>query len=114
MQNTPDPIPPDVAAYLSDAAIGLATELGFTPSSELDLQQWMEEHHQTICKRASDAMWRLFNTLMQNQEMMDLAADHLGKKVYAAINAARDPDATLPLNPRFVEYCEAMGYSGFA
>jgi hypothetical protein len=113
MKNTPDPLPPDVTAYLTQATIELAEEYGFHPINPKELARWMDVHHQAIGTRASNKMWELFNELMTKPEMMDMACDYLGAATYEAINARRDPNAPANINPRFLEYCEAMGYSGY-
>lgn len=93
-------LPPDVAAYLQQAAIKLATEQGFQPDSESALCEWMETNCREIGERAMGEMHRLRDMLLAREDIRDAACEALSERVYNLI-----PKRTTKLwNPRFVRY----------
>lgn len=103
--STTEILPPDVAAYLREAAVGLAKEQGFVPSSECSMRAWMEQNHRAIGERARDAMHRLGEKLLSNPDLMDNVCSVISARVY---NSIPRPTKTA-WNARFVAYASSQG-----
>jgi hypothetical protein len=105
MNSTSPLMPSDVAEYLKRAAIDLATEEGFKPSSERSLMVWMESNHVAICERARENMRSLVDKLLAKPAMMDEACRILSLRIYRSI----PKNAEKQWNPRFVRYATSRG-----
>lgn len=98
------PLPPDVAAYLVQAAIQIAEEQGFQPENEEAMRQWLQANTQAVGERAQEAMADFANTLLTRQDIMDAAAEHIAADIHRRVNANPGPKQ---YNPRYVQYATA-------
>lgn len=103
--NTACPIPPDVAAYLSSAAIEIATEQDFKPSSEQSLRAWMELNRRSIGERAQEKMGRLGDFLLGGGEAVEEVKNILSRQIYSRI----PKPSKQRWNPRYVAYAAEHG-----
>lgn len=103
-----DTLPPDVAAYLKQAALELAEEQKFQPDSEDDTKTWLANHSREIGTRAQAAMQKLANTLLNNPEMMDLVCREIGNRVYSSIPK---PEGPPKFHDAYLAYCKFRGVS---
>lgn len=98
-------LPPDVAAYLAQAAVALAIEQNFHPVDPEETSCWMEQNHKEIGQRALDAMHELQNTLLGNPEIMEEVSNHICKAVYEKI----PKPTTRQYIQKFLDYCKERG-----
>lgn len=99
-------LPPDVAEYLIRAAVEIANEQSFIPTSEDELRVWHENNFRLIGQRALDLMDNLRCTLLERPQVMEEVTTAIALRVY---NSIRETPTVPAWNPRYVAYAKAHG-----
>jgi hypothetical protein len=78
------------AAYLLQAAIELATEDEFEPTSEAQMREWIDRNSHAIAERAQALQEELFNKFCTHHKVI---AAILGADIWEKIHQAKTDDA---------------------
>jgi hypothetical protein len=68
VNDSPEILPVAVAEYLRSAAVAIAKEQNFKPSSPDELKLWLETHTEAVAKRAIALQYDLLNKLESPEE----------------------------------------------
>jgi hypothetical protein len=55
-------------AYLTQAMTELATEQGFKPNDQAEMEKWMNDNYQAIIERSQDLQMAFFNKCQEHHE----------------------------------------------
>jgi len=78
-------IPPEVKAYMIEAAVEIAKEQGFSPANENEVGCWMMNNREAIVTRAIDIQRGILDR-RDNREAMRALATIMGAQVWLAAN----------------------------
>jgi hypothetical protein len=67
VNDSPEILPVAVAEYLRSAAVAIAKEQGFKPSSPDELRLWLEANTEAVAKRAIALQYELLNKLESSE-----------------------------------------------
>lgn len=79
-------IPPEVKAYMIEAAVEIAKEQGFVPANENEVGCWMMNNREAITKRSIEIQWGLLDRLKKNPEAMHALSTILSAQVWIQAN----------------------------
>ena len=100
-------LPPEVAAYLEQAAIALAEEGSFSPSSLKEMDAWITDNFTIIVAVASEMMRNFTSKIICNEELKAEMVTHGASMVYEKIRSSGPP--VIRWNPRYEAYAAANG-----
>jgi hypothetical protein len=78
------------AAYLLQAAIELATEANFEPTSDAQMREWIDRNSHAIAERAQALQEELFDKFCTHHKVI---AAILGADIWEKIHQAKTDDA---------------------
>ena len=77
---------PEIAAYMIEAVVEIATKQGFVPANENDVGCWMMNNREAIVKRTIEIQWGLLDRLHKNPDAMRALSTVLSAQVWLAAN----------------------------
>lgn len=81
MSNQSNQVPPDVHAYLLQAATELIAEQGFVPLSQRDLELWLAARAELIGQRALDLQVAMFVKYLERQDVVAAVSESVYRQI---------------------------------